>query len=130
MKPHCSVLAGVRPDHSGENVLLQTFQLGDDVTIKCFSKKSFGSTMVWYKQSIGQIPRPIAYSYWNDIEFKDEFKNGRFNFSASKGSFHLNITAMTKEDIGIYYCGAMSLSLIEFISGTYLMLKGKIDSIC
>ncbi|XDV18834.1 hypothetical protein PO909_024446, partial [Leuciscus waleckii] len=115
---------GVRPDNSGENVLLQTFQLGDDVTIKCFSKKSFGNTMVWYKQSIGQIPRPIAYNFWDDIKFKDEFKNGRFNISASKGSFHLNITAMTKEDIGIYYCGTVFLNLIEFISGTYLMLKG------
>ncbi|XP_077052867.1 uncharacterized protein LOC143736992 isoform X2 [Siphateles boraxobius] len=117
---------GVRPDHSGKNVSLQTFQLGDDVTIKCFVIQSFGNTMVWYKQSIGQIPRPIAlsYNYWTNIEFKDEFKNGRFNISASKGSFHLNITAMTKEDIGKYYCGTVFLNSIEFISGAYLMLKG------
>lgn len=85
--------------------------------------------MVWYKQSNGQIPRLIAqpYNYWSGIEFKDEFKNGRFNISASEGSFHLNITAMTKEDIGIYYCGTVFLNIIEFISGANLMLKGKID---
>ncbi|XP_039514690.1 uncharacterized protein LOC120469645 [Pimephales promelas] len=116
--------SGVRPDHIRENVLLQTFQLGDDVTIKCFSIESFGSTMVWYKQSIGRIPRPIAYNYWHYIEFKDEFKNGRFNISASQGSFHLNITAMTKEDVGIYYCGTLVLNSIQFISGVNLMLKG------
>ncbi|XP_051754590.1 uncharacterized protein LOC127515215 [Ctenopharyngodon idella] len=118
---------GVRPNHNGENVSLQTFQLGDDVTIKCFSIKSFGNTMVWYKQSIGKIPRPIAisYNYLKNIEFEDKFKNGRFNISASEGSFHLNITAMTKEDIGIYYCGTVFLNQIKFISGAYLMLKGS-----
>lgn len=88
--------------------------------------------MVWYKQSIGKIPRPIAIShnYWKQFELEDKFKNGRFNISTSEGSFHLNITAMTKEDIGIYYCGTVSLNQIKFISGAYLMLKGKIYPIC
>ncbi|KAK7170915.1 hypothetical protein R3I94_000964 [Phoxinus phoxinus] len=31
---------------------------------------------------------------------------------------------MTKEDIGIYYCGSVFLNLIQFISGANLMLKG------
>ncbi|XP_067301359.1 uncharacterized protein [Pseudorasbora parva] len=122
---------GVRPNHSGKNVSLQTFHLGEDVTIKCFLIKSYGNSIVWYKQSIGQIPRPIAlsYSFWN-IEFMDEFKNGRFNILSSEGSFHLNISAMTKEDIGIYYCGTVFLNKIEFISGAYLMLKGTESEYC
>ncbi|XP_073692772.1 novel immune-type receptor 6b [Garra rufa] len=126
MKTLCSVSAGVRPDPSSGTVSLQTFQLGDDVTIKCFStKNSFGNTMVWYKQSTGQIPRLIAlsYDYWKDFQFEKEFKDGRFIISASEDSFHLNITATTKDDIGKYYCGIVFLNKIGFISGAHLMLK-------
>lgn len=88
--------------------------------------------MVWYKQKIGQIPRLIAlsYNYWNNIQFENEFKDGRFDISASEDSFHLNITATTKEDIGQYFCGTVFLNKIEFISGAHLMLKGKINSTC
>lgn len=88
--------------------------------------------MIWYKQKIGQIPRLIAlsYNYWNNIQFENEFKDGRFYISASEDSFHLNITATTKEDIGQYYCGTVFLNKIEFMSGAHLMLKGKINSTC
>uniref|UniRef100_A0A8C1J6L3 Novel immune-type receptor 6b n=1 Tax=Cyprinus carpio TaxID=7962 RepID=A0A8C1J6L3_CYPCA len=122
-----------RPDNSSEIFSLQTIQLGDDVTVKCFlTKKSFDNTMVWYKQSTDQIPRLMAlsYNYWKDIEFEDEFKYGRFDISTSEDSFHLNIKATTKEDIGKYYCGTVFLNRIEFISGAHLMLKGKIYSTC
>uniref|UniRef100_A0A672LAY6 Uncharacterized LOC107574674 n=1 Tax=Sinocyclocheilus grahami TaxID=75366 RepID=A0A672LAY6_SINGR len=124
---------GGQPDNSGEIVSLQTFQLGDDVTVKCFlTKKSFDNTMVWYKQSTDQIPRLIAltHNYWKDIQIENEFKDGRFDISASEDSFHLNIKATTKEDIGKYYCGTVFLNKIEFISGAHLILKGKIYSTC
>ncbi|XP_050972089.1 uncharacterized protein LOC127168960 [Labeo rohita] len=90
-------------------------------------KKNFGNTMVWYKQSTGLIPRLIAlsYNYWNNIQFEDEFNNGRISISATEDSFHLNITAMTKEDTGKYYCGIVFLNKINFISGAHLMLKGN-----
>uniref|UniRef100_A0A8C1YSK5 Novel immune-type receptor 6b n=1 Tax=Cyprinus carpio TaxID=7962 RepID=A0A8C1YSK5_CYPCA len=119
-------VSGGRPDNSSEIFSLQTIQLGDDVTVKCFlTKKSFDNTMVWYKQSTDQIPRLMAlsYNYWKDIEFEDEFKYGRFDISTSEDSFHLNIKATTKEDIGKYYCGTVFLNRIEFISGAHLMLK-------
>ncbi|XP_059358188.1 uncharacterized protein LOC132096678 [Carassius carassius] len=119
--------SGGRPDNSDEIVSLRTFQLGDDVTVKCFlRKKSLANTMVWYKQRTDQIPHLIAFSqiYWKDIQFEKEVKNGRFNISASEDSFHLNIKATTKEDIGKYYCGTVFLNRIEFISGAHLMLKG------
>ncbi|XP_026100508.1 uncharacterized protein LOC113071382 [Carassius auratus] len=118
---------GGRPDNSSEIVSLRTFQLGDDVTFKCFlTKNYFGSTMVWYKQRTDQIPRLIVLSYniGRDIQFENEVKNGRFNISASEDSFHLNIKATTKEDIGKYYCGTVFLNKIEFISGAHLILKG------
>lgn len=88
--------------------------------------------MVWYKQRTDQIPRLIVLSYniGRDIQFENEVKNGRFNISASEDSFHLNIKATTKEDIGKYYCGTVFLNKIEFISGAHLILKGQIYSTC
>ncbi len=50
----------------------------------------------------------LSYNYWNNIQFENEFKDGRFDISASEDSFHLNITATTKEDIGQYFCGTVS----------------------
>ncbi|XP_017575475.1 uncharacterized protein LOC108440840 [Pygocentrus nattereri] len=36
------------------------------------------TTMVWYKQSIGESPTPVAlsYNYLSDTKFVDEFQNG------------------------------------------------------
>ncbi|XP_051992181.1 uncharacterized protein LOC127650651 [Xyrauchen texanus] len=72
------------------------------------------------------MPRPVAlsYNYLTDISILDEFKNGRFTVSVSEKTFHLNIAATNKEDTGIYYCGTGFLNQLEFISGTYLILKG------
>nr|CAM46855.1 novel immune-type receptor 6b, allele 4 [Danio rerio] len=122
--------SGVQSNHSAEIVSLQTFQLGDDVIIKCFStRKSVGNTLVWYKQSTGQIPRAItiSYNHKGDVIFEDKFKDGRFSILSSEDSFHLNITAATKQDTGIYYCGTVFLNLIQFISGAHLMLQGTQD---
>nr|CAM46854.1 novel immune-type receptor 6c, allele 3 [Danio rerio] len=120
--------SGVQSNHSAEIISLQTFQLGDDVIIKCFlTRKGVGKSLVWYKQSTGEIPRAITISYYNhkgEVIFDDEFKDGRFSILSSKDSFHLNITAATKQDTGIYYCGTVFLNLIEFISGAHLMLQG------
>ncbi|XP_056318716.1 uncharacterized protein LOC130232761 isoform X2 [Danio aesculapii] len=117
---------GVQSNHSAEIVSLQTFQLGDDVIIKCLSTKiSLSSTLVWYKQSTGHVPRAITISYnqLDNVKFKDEFKDGRFSILPSKDSFHLKITATTKQDTGIYYCGTVFLNLLRFISGAHLMLQ-------
>ncbi|XP_056318712.1 uncharacterized protein LOC130232760 isoform X1 [Danio aesculapii] len=118
---------GVQSNHSAEIVSLQTFQLGDDVIIKCFSSKnSVGNTLVWYKQSTGQIPRVITISYnqLDKVKFVDEFKDGRFSILSTEDYFHLKITATTKQDTGIYYCGTVFLNLLRFISGAHLMLQG------
>ncbi|XP_056318711.1 novel immune-type receptor 6a [Danio aesculapii] len=118
---------GVQSNHCAEIVSLQTFQLGDDVIIKCFPTNiSLSNTLIWFKQSTGQIPRVITISYnqLNKRMFEDEFKDGRFSILPSEDSFHLKITATTKQDTGIYYCGTVFLNLLRFISGAHLMLQG------
>ncbi|XP_036452903.1 uncharacterized protein LOC118826122 [Colossoma macropomum] len=60
------------------NGTIQSVKLGDNVTIKCHMPQKSVTTMVWYKQSIGQSPRPVAfsYNYLSDTKFEDEFQNG------------------------------------------------------
>ncbi|KAL7880059.1 hypothetical protein SRHO_G00023130 [Serrasalmus rhombeus] len=105
------------------NGTIQSVKLGDNVTIKCYMPQKSVTTMVWYKQSIGQSPTPVAlsYNYLSDTKFVDEFQNGRFNASPKRGSFHLNITAVTQEDTGTYYCGIVFLNRLHFVSWTFLM---------
>ncbi|XP_072542980.1 uncharacterized protein [Salminus brasiliensis] len=104
----------------------QIVNIGDDVTIQCYLPQKRVTTMVWYKQEVGQKPRPVAfvYNYLSEIKFQDEFQNGRFTVLPYKGSFHLNITAVTQEDTGAYYCGIVFLSELQFVSWTFLTTAG------
>uniref|UniRef100_A0A3B4C8E6 Ig-like domain-containing protein n=1 Tax=Pygocentrus nattereri TaxID=42514 RepID=A0A3B4C8E6_PYGNA len=114
------------------NGTIQSVKLGDNVTIKCYMPQTSVTTMVWYKQSIGESPTPVAlsYNYLSDTKFVDEFQNGRFNASPKRGSFHLNITAVTQEDTGTYYCGIVFLNRLHFVSWTFLMpTETKVNNI-
>ncbi|KAG9274126.1 polymeric immunoglobulin receptor-like, partial [Astyanax mexicanus] len=106
---------------------IQVVNLGDSVTIQCHLPQKRITTMVWYKQSVGQNPRPLAmvYNYVRETKFEDEFQNGRFNVYPEKGSFHLNIAAVGQEDTGAYYCGIVFLNELQFVSWTFLMPAGK-----
>ncbi|XP_022541953.2 polymeric immunoglobulin receptor-like [Astyanax mexicanus] len=105
---------------------IQVVNLGDSVTIQCHLPQKRITTMVWYKQSVGQNPRPLAmvYNYVRETKFEDEFQNGRFNVYPEKGSFHLNIAAVGQEDTGAYYCGIVFLNELQFVSWTFLMPAG------
>ncbi|XP_066538080.1 uncharacterized protein [Hoplias malabaricus] len=105
------------------NATFLTVRPGENATLECYMPFKRVTTMVWYKQSIGQIPRPVTlmYNYIKDVKFQDEFKDGRFNVSLKSGSFHLSITAVTSQDIGTYYCGIIFLNQLEFLSWTVLM---------
>uniref|UniRef100_A0A8B9GVW4 Ig-like domain-containing protein n=1 Tax=Astyanax mexicanus TaxID=7994 RepID=A0A8B9GVW4_ASTMX len=104
-------------------LILDVVNLGDSVTIQCHLPQKRITTMVWYKQSVGQNPRPLAmvYNYVRETKFEDEFQNGRFNVYPEKGSFHLNIAAVGQEDTGAYYCGIVFLNELQFVSWTFLM---------
>uniref|UniRef100_A0A8B9GPQ0 Ig-like domain-containing protein n=1 Tax=Astyanax mexicanus TaxID=7994 RepID=A0A8B9GPQ0_ASTMX len=96
---------------------IQVVNLGDSVTIQCHLPQKRITTMVWYKQSVGQNPRPLAmvYNYVRETKFEDEFQNGRFNVYPEKGSFHLNIAAVGQEDTGAYYCGIVFLNELQLV---------------
>ncbi|KAG9274128.1 polymeric immunoglobulin receptor-like, partial [Astyanax mexicanus] len=99
---------------------IQVVNLGDSVTIQCHLPQKRITTMVWYKQSVGQNPRPLAmvYNYVRETKFEDEFQNGRFNVYPEKGSFHLNIAAVGQEDTGAYYCGIVFLNELQIVTKT------------
>ncbi|KAI4900970.1 hypothetical protein NFI96_011871, partial [Prochilodus magdalenae] len=116
-------LNGVVQLQDAVNSTFQTVKLGDSVTIRCYLPQKSVTTMVWYKQSIGKSPRPVAlsYNYLSEAKFEDEFQNGRFHVSPKRGSFHLHITAVTQQDTGAYYCGIGFLNELQFVSWTFLM---------
>uniref|UniRef100_A0A4W4H185 Ig-like domain-containing protein n=1 Tax=Electrophorus electricus TaxID=8005 RepID=A0A4W4H185_ELEEL len=110
---------------------VQAVQVGDNVTIECYLPKTDFNTMVWYKQELGMMPEPMAkcYNYLREITFLDGFKNERFNVSIGQGIFHLTISATKHEDTAMYFCGIVMLNELRFGPGTFLMIKGKFNSV-
>ncbi|XP_069053736.1 uncharacterized protein [Lepisosteus oculatus] len=98
-------------------------QLGDSVTLECYvSAKSV--TRVWLKQSVGQSPRVIVTSYYNDENFHGEFKNNsKYSVQKHNKSFHIKLTVTSSSDAGMYYCGIILINYIQFANGTFLAIK-------
>ncbi|KAM6909506.1 uncharacterized protein FYW49_013346 [Xenentodon cancila] len=104
--------------------------LGDDVTLPCFHTSS-SKHLSWYKQVAGQQPQIISYFYKsssNSNNFYKEFKNNkRFSVHVGEGFYNLNISNVQDWDSAMYYCGHVTVTVIEFEAGTFLSLK---DSSC
>ncbi|CAB1351628.1 unnamed protein product [Coregonus sp. 'balchen'] len=75
--------------------------------------------MVWYKLTTGIVLQFIAKSskYQSDVQFYNEFDDGRFSVLAGKNTFHLNISATRQKDIGTYNCGKIFLNNLLFADG-------------
>ncbi|XP_055360543.1 uncharacterized protein LOC114866682 [Betta splendens] len=102
-------------------VPFQTAKLGDTTTIECDIDTAMNKG-AWYKLTTGnrlQLVAEMNFRY-NLTTVPDEFHQ---RYTVKSGS-HLSITATVWEDVGTYFCGVMTLSNIEFGSGTFLMLKG------
>ncbi|XP_066561859.1 uncharacterized protein LOC136750724 [Amia ocellicauda] len=108
--------------------LFAAAQPGDSVTLECYVPSDKVSYMSWFKQTIGQKPRPIAVSYAHvsDATFLDEFKgNPRFKVHTEDTQYHLTISRTEPSDTATYYCVTMYTNVVNFGSGTFLLVKGS-----
>ncbi|XP_061566126.1 uncharacterized protein LOC133420450 [Cololabis saira] len=103
---------------------------GDNVTLSCFYTAS-SKHLSWYKQVAGQQPQIVSYFYEsssNSNKFFLEFEsNERFSVHVGKGFYNLNISNVQDWDSAMYYCGHMTVTVTEFETATFLILK---DSSC
>ncbi|KAF7649367.1 hypothetical protein LDENG_00142390 [Lucifuga dentata] len=102
--------------------------VGDSVTLRCFSKSDTAVMFYWFKQTLGQKPRLIStfYKHDNNGTFYDEFKdNPRFTLEIKMGEAHLKISNLNISDSATYYCIRSYLYKFEFAEGTTVSVNGS-----
>ncbi|XP_026017355.1 uncharacterized protein LOC113018499 [Astatotilapia calliptera] len=102
--------------------------VGERLTLQCFYEANDATRFYWYKQSLGQKPKPIStqYVFKANGTFHDEFENNpRFTLDTDIGKNHLYITNLQKSDSGSYYCARRVSLVLEFAEGTTVSVKGS-----
>ena len=103
---------------------------GTTVTLKCFlSEKTQNEPVVWYKQSVGQMPLLVgsAQRFQPSVRY-NEFKSNRFIVQNVSVTFHLSILNIQSSDEAFYFCGVRIIYTIRFGNGTYLLVKGTLST--
>ncbi|XP_031425661.1 uncharacterized protein LOC116220853 [Clupea harengus] len=100
---------------------------GSTVTLECFElQKTQFEPMVWYKQSVGQMPLLVGSAqHFLPSVLYNEFNNSRFNIQSGSVSFNLSISNIQSSDEAFYFCGVRITFEIRFGNGTYLLVKEK-----
>uniref|UniRef100_A0A4W5NAP7 Ig-like domain-containing protein n=1 Tax=Hucho hucho TaxID=62062 RepID=A0A4W5NAP7_9TELE len=110
---------------------VQQVEIGDPVTLYCvFSKQVYNEgNMFWFMQVTGEIPQVVAKMQKNQSrpELHKEFSNSHLNMEKAQadGIYRLTIQKMEPTDEAIYYCVYITDCEVNFINGTFLVLKGK-----
>ncbi|KAL2088607.1 hypothetical protein ACEWY4_015506 [Coilia grayii] len=103
--------------------LMMTAKMGSTVTLTCFVSQKETDAVVWYKQSIGQIPRIAGVTHRFVSLLYNEFNTTRFNLHKGSGSFNLSISNIQLSDEASYFCGVNIGFDIHFRNGTFLLVK-------
>uniref|UniRef100_A0A3Q3JEI7 Ig-like domain-containing protein n=1 Tax=Monopterus albus TaxID=43700 RepID=A0A3Q3JEI7_MONAL len=99
---------------------------GSNVTLPCFYASST-KYLFWYKQAAGEQPQKVSsfYKHLDDSNnFHSQFREDkRFSVHIGAGFYHLIISDVQDLDSAMYYCGQSSITGIEFVNGTFLVIK-------
>ena len=109
---------------------VMTAKTGSTVTLECFlSEKTRTDPVVWYKQSVGQMPLLVGSAqHFLPSVLYNEFNNSRFFIHNGSVSFRLSISNIQSSDEAFYFCGVRIIYTIRFGNGTYLLVKGTLST--
>lgn len=98
------------------------------MTLQCFYEDSFTTILYWYKQVIGQKPKPMSsfYLFGQEASFINEFRNStRFTLATENFQHHLTISDLHVADSATYYCIGSNFFEYEFHNGITVSVKGS-----
>ena len=103
---------------------------GSTVTLECFlSEKTRTDPIVWYKQSVAQMPLLVGSAqHFLPSVLYNEFNNSRFFIHNGSVSFRLSISNIQSSDEAFYFCGVRITFEIRFGNGTYLLVEGTLST--
>ncbi|XP_043970028.1 uncharacterized protein LOC122829501 [Gambusia affinis] len=96
---HCSI---------SDSMLETIVRPGDNITIYCDCKVSFGKYVVWFRNCSHQY-QPTLVVNWKNLLYEREITFPRFKYlkNESSNSYDLMIINVTNSDEGLYYCGTL-----------------------
>lgn len=94
--------------------------LGENLTLKCFDKKNF-TKVFWYKQSLGEKPRPISTE--KNATTQHEENNRFFTLDSETDKNDLRITNLSASDLAFYFCTALMTESVQLGSIVYVTVK-------
>uniref|UniRef100_A0A3B3DRM8 Ig-like domain-containing protein n=1 Tax=Oryzias melastigma TaxID=30732 RepID=A0A3B3DRM8_ORYME len=104
----------------------KSLAVGQDVTLRCFSKHNQTTFYYWYKQTLGQRPRLFSEFYKHESQgrLNNDFKNDqRFQLENGDGKNHLKISNAQTSDSGTYYCVGVHSYAHEFHEGYSVLVE-------
>lgn len=106
---------------------LKTVEVGGRVDLVCLCTQQRITTIIWFRQKLGEKPYVIGTSYQQQpAKFYNEFEeNDRFKGKIGPRGFNLSISNIELSDSATYYCAVTFLYDISFGQGTVLIVKGK-----
>ncbi|KAI4882372.1 hypothetical protein NFI96_034472 [Prochilodus magdalenae] len=102
---------------------------GQAVTLNCmFASQSSVDVKMWYKQRLEHAPLEVG----TQLEGKsgmisNKFDRSRYKISRTASGVSLRIEGVTKEDEGMYFCGAAGTKTLDFSNSTFLAVTGQLD---
>ena len=122
---HCTV-DSVQAVRNSEPLVISA-EPGQAVTLTCtFVDDSSKEVRMWFKQRLEHTVLEVA----SKLEDKPAVKSGQFNTPRFKTSripngISLSIEGVTKEDEGMYFCGAAGRKTLDFSTVTFLAVTGN-----
>uniref|UniRef100_A0A3B4EC05 Ig-like domain-containing protein n=1 Tax=Pygocentrus nattereri TaxID=42514 RepID=A0A3B4EC05_PYGNA len=103
-------------------------EAGEAVNLTCtFVDNSIKEVRMWYKQRLEHAPLEVGSQLeGKSAVISDQFDRSRFKLNRTASGISLSIERVTKEDEGMYFCGATGKKTLEFSTATFLAVTGKI----
>nr|XP_028565538.1 immunoglobulin lambda-1 light chain-like isoform X6 [Podarcis muralis] len=115
-----SYFSGVISQPSVTQPASESVSPGQTAKLSCTA--SGGTTMYWYQQKPGQVPR---YLHCDGCSSRGPGIPNRFTASRSGTAGHLSIANLESEDEAVYYCAVWLSSSYVFGGGTQLNVLGQ-----
>ncbi|XP_027007851.2 uncharacterized protein LOC113646044 isoform X2 [Tachysurus fulvidraco] len=105
-------------------------RFGECISLICpFGHNQRTESVIWYKQSVGEMPRKIGERIaYKEVKFSPEFKNSGFIMEMTDNGISLTIPNIKKDHEGLYYCGKLfTLENVTLSNGTFLAVSDDRD---
>ncbi|XP_069053392.1 uncharacterized protein [Lepisosteus oculatus] len=104
-----------------------TVKPGDTVTLQCCVLMRDPGHLAWFKQDTGRAPLCIlsTYSNVNGSTIHNGFSINRFKIQKGSSSFNLSILHVELSDAGLYFCGMIPTTHMEFGNATLLQFEAN-----